>query len=51
MLNNCKRLGNVLLEAGFLSHEQLNKAISVQKKTGEPLRKVLIALDYIPNQR
>ncbi|MEL7632652.1 MULTISPECIES: GspE/PulE family protein [Sporomusa] len=47
MLNNCKRLGNVLLEAGILSHEQLNKAVSVQKKTGEPLRKVLIALDYI----
>lgn len=51
MLNNCKRLGNVLLEAGFLSHEQLNKAVSVQKKTGEPLRKVLIALDYITESK
>ena len=51
MLNNCKRLGNVLTEAGILSHEQLNTAVSVQNKTGEPLRKVLIALGYISETR
>lgn len=51
MLNNCKRLGELLTEAGILSHEQLNNAVSVQKKTGERLRKVLIDLGYITETR
>ncbi|HWR43655.1 type II secretion system ATPase GspE [Sporomusa sp.] len=48
MLNNRKRrLGDLLIEAGILSQEQLEKALSVQKKTGERLGKVLINLGYI----
>lgn len=47
MLNNCKHLGEFLIEAGILRQEQLEKAVSVQKKTGERLEKVLINLGYI----
>ncbi|WP_425060704.1 Type II secretion system protein E [Sporomusa carbonis] len=47
MLKNRKRLGDLLIEAGLLTPEQLEKALSVQKKTGERLGKVLINLGYI----
>lgn len=51
MLNNCKRLGDLLTEAGIVSHEQLEKAISIQKQTGERLRKILINLGYVTEER
>lgn len=45
-----KRLGDLLIEAGFLSQEQLEKALSVQKKTNERLGKVLINLGYVTEE-
>lgn len=47
MINKRKRLGDLLIESGLLSQEQLEKALSVQMKTGERLGKVLINLGYI----
>jgi type IV pilus assembly protein PilB len=47
MLNNRKRLGDLLIEARLITKEQLDKALTVQKKTGERLGKVLINLGYI----
>ncbi len=47
MLNNRKRLGDSLVEASFITQEQLQNALVVQKKTGERLGKVLINLGYI----
>ena len=47
MLNNRKRLGDLLSEAGLITRDQLDKALTVQKKTGERLGKVLINLGYI----
>ncbi|WP_094604683.1 hypothetical protein SPSIL_020880 [Sporomusa silvacetica DSM 10669] len=47
MLNNRKHLRDLLVEAKFLRQEQLEQAVSVQKRTGERLEKVLINLGYI----
>ncbi len=45
-----KRLGDLLIEAGLLSDEQLEKALKVQKKTGERLGKILINLGYVTEE-
>ncbi|GBG54887.1 type II secretion system protein E [Sporomusaceae bacterium FL31] len=50
MLRTRKRLGDLLIEAGLLSQEQLEKALSVQKKTNERLGKVLLNLGYVTEQ-
>lgn len=50
MVNSRKRLGDLLLEVGLLTAEQLEKALNVQKKTGERLGQTLINLDYITEQ-
>lgn len=47
MLQERKRLGDLLLEAGLITPEQLDKALGVQKKTRERLGKVLLNLGYI----
>jgi type IV pilus assembly protein PilB len=50
MIKGRKRLGDLLVEAGLISNEQLDKALSVQKKTGERLGKALINLGYITEE-
>ncbi|SMD06638.1 GspE/PulE family protein [Sporomusa malonica] len=47
MLNKRKRLGDLLIESEIITKEQLDKALTVQKKTGERLGKVLINLGYV----
>jgi len=47
MLNNRKHLGELLIEANYLRQGQLEQAVSVQKRTGERLEKILINLGYI----
>lgn len=42
-----KRLGDLLLEVGMITREQLEAAIEVQKKTGDKLGNVLTKLGYI----
>ena len=50
MIKGRKRLGDLLIEAGLISAEQLEKALSVQKKTGERLGRVLINLGYVTEE-
>ncbi|HEY5583143.1 MAG TPA: ATPase, T2SS/T4P/T4SS family [Ruminiclostridium sp.] len=42
-----KRLGDLLLEVGMITLEQLNTAIALQKKTGEKIGGVLTKLGYV----
>lgn len=50
MFKGRKRLGDLLIESGLLTQEQLEKALIVQKKTGERLGKVLINLGYVTEE-
>ncbi len=43
----CKHLGQLLLEAGYITAVQLEKALSVQRQTQERLGSALIHLGYI----
>jgi type IV pilus assembly protein PilB len=47
MVKGRKRLGDLLIEAGLINQEKLEKALDIQKKTGERLGKVLLNLGYI----
>lgn len=45
-----KRLGDLLVEAGLITPEQLTKALAVQKKTGDRLGRILINLGYVTEE-
>src|SRR6185369_11192589 len=47
MATGHKRLGELLIEAKLLSHEQLDRAIAEQKKTGQLLGATLIGMKLI----
>ncbi|MDP4180218.1 MAG: GspE/PulE family protein [Bacillota bacterium] len=47
---NRKRLGDLLLEVGLISKEQLDKALEIQKQTGEKLGQVLLMQNYVTQQ-
>lgn len=42
-----KRLGEVLVEEGLLSNEQVNESLKLQKKSGQKLGEILIQLGYV----
>ncbi|HSQ41172.1 MAG TPA: ATPase, T2SS/T4P/T4SS family [Fibrobacteraceae bacterium] len=46
-----KRLGEILLERGFINQEQLDRALEVGKQQGERLGRVLIKLGYMSEDR
>lgn len=50
MIKTRKRLGDLLIETGMLTQEQLDKALTVQKGTGKRLGKVLISLGYLTEE-
>ncbi|KYO65842.1 GspE/PulE family protein [Thermovenabulum gondwanense] len=50
MTKNRKRLGDILLEGKLITPEQLNKALEIQKKTGERLGEILIKQGYISEE-
>jgi glycosyltransferase XagB len=41
------RLGDLLIQKGMLTPEQLDKALQLQKRTGERLGRILISLDLV----
>lgn len=45
-----KRLGDLLIETGLISQEQLEKALEIQKKTKYRLGKVLSDLNYVSEE-
>lgn len=47
MINKKKRLGDLLLEAGFINNDQLNEALEIQKQTGLKIGNILIDNNYI----
>jgi type IV pilus assembly protein PilB len=47
MAKGRKRLGDLMIEAELINQEKLDKALDIQKKTGERLGKVLLNLGYI----
>ncbi|MDO9573802.1 MAG: GspE/PulE family protein [Candidatus Contubernalis sp.] len=50
VLYNKKKLGNVLLEAGIVSQEQLDYALSLQKMSQDKLGKILIQCGFLSEQ-
>lgn len=44
------RLGDILITAGLLTHEQLNKALSRQKMTNQRLGEILVDLKFVTEQ-
>ncbi|PLV58398.1 GspE/PulE family protein [Thermotoga sp. KOL6] len=47
MLRRYKKLGEILIEKGFLTREELEGALEIQKRMKKPLGEVLIELGYI----
>lgn len=50
MFKNKKRLGDLLVESGLIAPPQLEKALAVQKKTGERLGRILANLGYVTEE-
>ncbi|QSZ26534.1 type II/IV secretion system protein [Aceticella autotrophica] len=46
-----KRLGDLLIEVGFLTRNQLENAINIQKHTGEKLGKILVKEGYATEEK
>jgi type IV pilus assembly protein PilB len=44
---NKKKIGDLLLEAGLITQEQLEEALNIQKKTGKRLGRILIDCNYV----
>lgn len=44
------RLGDMLIEANKITHDQLNRALSEQKKKGEKIGKVLVEMGFIEEE-
>lgn len=42
-----KKLGDLLIDAGIINEEQLNKALEIQSKSGERLGTILIENNYV----
>lgn len=47
MLRRYRKLGEILLEKGFITREELDKALEIQKEKKKPLGEVLIETGYI----
>lgn len=46
-----KRLGEVLLEAGYVTEEQIKEALEIQKATGEKLGEILVKEKYVSEEQ
>jgi type IV pilus assembly protein PilB len=45
-----KLLGQVLMESGMITIDELNEAIEIQKSSGQKLGDILISLNMITNE-
>lgn len=45
------RLGEMLLQQGYITEPQLEKALEEQKKTGQRLGRTLVSLGFLPEER
>lgn len=46
-----KKLGDLLVEAGFINESQLDNVIKIQKRTGDKLSKVLVEQGYVKEEQ
>ncbi|MBN1471136.1 MAG: Flp pilus assembly complex ATPase component TadA [Syntrophaceae bacterium] len=51
MANKKRKLGELLIESGFVSDEQLMNALALQKKSGKMIGQTLIELGYISDSQ
>lgn len=49
-MNKKKRLGDLLVELGYITEEQVNEAIKIQKTTGKRLGRIFVDLGYITEE-
>lgn len=49
-MNKKKRLGDLLVELGYITEEQVNEAIKIQKTTGKRLGRIFVELGYITEE-
>lgn len=49
-MNNKKRLGDLLVELGYISENQVQEAIKIQKATGKRLGRIFVELGYITEE-
>ncbi len=47
MVNKKKRIGDLLLDAGFITEDQLSNALEIQKKTGSKIGNILIDNNFV----
>ncbi len=45
------RIGEMLIQQGYINEEQLEKALAEQKKTGQRLGKTLVTLGFLPEEK
>lgn len=46
-----KKLGEILIESGLITEEQLNRALTVQKSKKQRIGKILIELGFVTNEQ
>lgn len=47
MLNEKRKIGELLLEAGIITRQQLEEALQIQKKTGKKIGEILVEKGYV----
>lgn len=45
------RIGEMLINQGYITEDQLNKALEEQKKTGQKLGRTLVSLGFLPEDK
>ncbi len=50
-MRNRKRLGDLLIDAGIITSEQLNQALGIQKSSGEKLGEVLTSSGFVTEEQ
>lgn len=51
MIDRKKKLGELLIDAGLITQDQLNEALEIQKKTGAKLGTILIDKNYVSEEQ
>lgn len=51
MINKKRRLGDMVIDAGFITEEQLNEALKLQRASGKKLGEILIDEEFITEKQ
>ena len=47
MINKKKKIGDLLIDTGLITHDQLNEALEIQKTNGGKIGNILIENNYV----